>query len=87
VKDYSLGLKDVENICHFPVFFTLPYDQAVLREAINQGMALKDSAPRSKLWRRLKDMAAELEAERQRQTEGQVFARTGFFRRLLNIER
>ena len=86
-KDYSLGLKDVENTWHHPVFSTLPYDYAVLREAINQGMALGDSAPRSKLWRRLKDMAVKLEAERQRQTDKQDAARTGFFRRLLHIER
>jgi pilus assembly protein CpaE len=84
VKDYSLGLKDVENISHQPVTFTLPHDIAVMREAINQGMALKDSAPHSKLRRKLKGLAAELEAERKRQTEGQISARAGFFRRLLN---
>jgi pilus assembly protein CpaE len=84
VKDYSLGLKDVENISHQPVFFTLPLDHAVMREAINQGMTLRDSAPHSKLWRRFKGMAAELEGERQRQTEKLTMTKTGFFRRLLN---
>jgi Flp pilus assembly CpaE family ATPase len=87
VKDYALGLKDVESICHAPVFFTLPHDHAVMREAINQGMALEDSAPHSKLWLRFKGMAADLEAERQRQTEKEAASRTGFFQRLFNIER
>jgi pilus assembly protein CpaE len=83
VKDYSLGLKDVETICHHPVFSTLPYDHAVLREAINQGMTLGELAPRSKLWRRLKNLAAELLAELERQTEKQGVARPGLLRRLL----
>jgi pilus assembly protein CpaE len=84
VKDYSLGLKDVENICHQPVFFTLPHDHAVLREAIDLGMALGDMAPRSKLWRRLKSMAEELSTEHEHQTEKQVAARPGLLRRLLH---
>jgi pilus assembly protein CpaE len=87
VKDYSLGLKDVENISHQPVTFTLPPDIAVMREAINQGMSLKDLAPHSKLWRKLKSLAGDLEAERQRQTEKQSASRAGFFRRLLHLER
>jgi pilus assembly protein CpaE len=84
VRDYSLGLKDVEDIHQHPVFFTLPDDQAVLREAVNQGMALGDSAPRSKSWRRFGSMAAELVAEFRRQTETQIDARPGLFRRLLH---
>jgi pilus assembly protein CpaE len=84
VKDYSLGLKDLEEICHYPVFFTLPDELAVLREAINQGMALGDSAPRSKLWRRFESMAEELVAEFRRQTERQIDDRPGLFRRLLH---
>jgi pilus assembly protein CpaE len=84
VKDYSIGLQDVEDICHRPVFSTLPDDHEVLREVINQGMALGDLAPRSKLWRRLKSMAAELEGEFKKQTEMQAGVQSGFFRRLLH---
>ncbi|MFW6123517.1 MAG: AAA family ATPase [Thermodesulfobacteriota bacterium] len=87
VKDYSLGLKDVERICFQPAFFTLPNDYASLREALNQGMALGELAPRSKLWRSLKDLAGKLVTERQLQTAKQAAARPGFFRRLLHKER
>ena len=87
VKDYTLGLKDVERICFQPAFFTLPNDYASLREALNQGMALGDLAPRSKLWRSFKELAGKLVAERQLQTEKHVAARPGFFRRLLQKER
>jgi pilus assembly protein CpaE len=82
MKDYSLGLKDVEAICDRPVFATLPHDYLPLIEAINQGMALGEVAPRSKLWRKLKGLATELEADRTRQTEKEVAARPGLLQRL-----
>lgn len=83
IKDYSLGLKDIETACFRSAFFTLPYDHEALREAINQGIALGDLAPRSKLWRKLKDLAAVLLAELERQTGKQVADRPGLLRRLL----
>jgi pilus assembly protein CpaE len=83
VKDYSLGLKDVQSISHQPVFFTLPDDREDVREAINQGMALGEQAPRSRLWRRFKDLAGELAAELERQTGKPSAARPGLLRRLL----
>jgi Flp pilus assembly CpaE family ATPase len=62
-KDYSLlGLKDVENICRKPVYFTLPHDYISLMESINQGVPLGESSPRSKLWRRLAELARDLVA-------------------------
>jgi Flp pilus assembly CpaE family ATPase len=81
-KDYSLGLKDVELICGQPIFTTLPHDYLPLIEAINQGLALGELAPRSKLWRKLKGIATELVAERKRLTEKEVSARPGLLRRL-----
>jgi pilus assembly protein CpaE len=83
VKDYTIGLKDVETVCHHPVFFTLPDDREDVREAINQGVALGEQAPRSRLWRRFKDLAGELVAELERQTEKPGAARPGLLRRLL----
>ncbi len=81
-KDYSLGLKDVENICNQPAVYTLPHDYRPLIEAINQGMPLGELAPRSKLWRSLKGLAAEFVAERKSQTEKQVATKPGLFQRL-----
>jgi MinD-like ATPase involved in chromosome partitioning or flagellar assembly len=58
-----------------------------VQEAINQGMAVGDLAPRSRLRRSLKDLAGKLLAELQSQTERQVAARPGLFWRLLHKER
>jgi len=82
MKDYHLGLKEVETACFRPAFFTLPPDQEALREAINQGVPLGDLAPRSKLWRKLRDLATALLAEQEQQTEKRVAARPGLLRRL-----
>jgi pilus assembly protein CpaE len=57
-KNYSLlGLKDVESICRRPVYFTLPHDYISLMGSINQGVPLRESAPRCKLCRSLKELA------------------------------
>jgi pilus assembly protein CpaE len=61
-KDYTLGLKDVENLFLQPAFYTLPSDFLNLIDAINQGVTLSEGAPRSKLWRKIKSMALELVA-------------------------
>jgi pilus assembly protein CpaE len=66
-KDYSLGLKDVETIGRQPVFTTIPHDYLTLMEAINQGIPLGEAAPRSKLWRRLLEMAKNLVEEQAQQ--------------------
>jgi pilus assembly protein CpaE len=62
-KDYTLGLGDLESILGRPVFYTLPSDYHSLIEAINQGVPLAEVAPRSKLWRKIKGLAAELVAQ------------------------
>ena len=61
-KHYALGLKNLENIFSQPVACTFPHEYAPLMEAINQGDTLGKMAPRSKLWRGLKELAAELVA-------------------------
>jgi pilus assembly protein CpaE len=77
-KDYTLSLRDLESVCGQPAFYTLPSDYASLIEALNQGLALPDAAPRSKLWRRIKGLAEELIARTRPPSE----AKAGFLRRL-----
>jgi pilus assembly protein CpaE len=84
VKHSSLVLKDLENFCSQPAFATLPHDYPALLEAINQGIALGELMPRSRLWRSLKDLAATLVDEWQSQSEKPGAARQGMLRRLFN---
>jgi pilus assembly protein CpaE len=84
VKHSSLVLKDLENFCYQTAFATLPHDYPALLEAINQGMALGELSPRSRLWRSLKDVAATLVDEQQRQSEKPGAARQGLLRRLFH---
>ncbi len=81
-RDYALGLKDLENIFPRAISYTLPSDYVHLIEAINQGESLGERAPRSKLWRRLRELAAELLEQRKPETERQMATRPGLLRRL-----
>jgi pilus assembly protein CpaE len=81
-KDYTLGLKDLENIFLRPVFATLPSDYAALIDAINQGIPLGEAAPRSRLWRGLKKMANDLVAQGPNQPGQKSSGGKGFLRRL-----
>jgi pilus assembly protein CpaE len=81
-RDYSLGLKDVEHISYQPVFGTLPHEYLPLLDAINQGMALREVAPRCKLWRKLTGLAKDLADERQQQTGNREAVRPGLLHRL-----
>jgi pilus assembly protein CpaE len=83
-KKFSLKLKDLENFCYQPAFVTLPHDYPALVEAINQGVALGELAPRSRLWRGLQDLAASLETERQSHADKPGKNRTGLLRRLFH---
>lgn len=78
-KDYTLGLKDLQNLFLQPVFFTLPSDFVSLIDTINQGVTLAEGAPRSKLWRRMKAMASELIALMRPQPE--EVSRLGFLKK------
>jgi pilus assembly protein CpaE len=82
VKDYTLGLKDLERISRQPVSCILPNDFLTMVESINQGMPLEEAAPRSKLWRKLKSFAADLETQREAMRGDQRASKTGFFRKL-----
>jgi len=79
-RDYTLTLKDLKKIFGQPPFATLPSDFPALVDAINQGEPLVTVARRSRLWRRLKELADKLE-EAMRPPETQP-ARGGIFKRL-----
>jgi pilus assembly protein CpaE len=64
-KGNGLALEDLENIQRQPVFFTLPSDYKALSESINHGVPLAEVAPRSKLYRGLRELADELTRLRQ----------------------
>ncbi len=73
-KGKGLQLKDIEQIVHQPVFHTLPSDYSALMDALNQGSPLMTSAPRSKLWRSLEQLAQRLKGDIPREAEDQAAA-------------
>lgn len=56
-KGSDLGMRELEKILESPPFAVLPSDFAPLIEAINQGVPLAKTAPRSKLYLGLKQLA------------------------------
>jgi pilus assembly protein CpaE len=54
----GLQLRDLENILQHQAFATLPNDYEALMQCLNQGTPLMNTAPRSKLWRGIKEMAS-----------------------------
>jgi pilus assembly protein CpaE len=56
----GLQLRDLENILQHPTFATLPNDYQALMQCLNQGTPLMSTAPRSKLWRSIKEMASRI---------------------------
>lgn len=81
-KNYALGIKDIENVLQQSVSYTLPSDYPPLIEAINQGEPLGTMAPRSKLWRRLKELADDLASQARVESDAQRAARPGLLHRL-----
>jgi len=59
----GLQLRDLENILQHPSFATLPNDYPALMQCLNQGSLLLGAAPRSKLWRSVKEMTSRIIAE------------------------
>jgi Flp pilus assembly CpaE family ATPase len=59
-KNNILRLNDIESNFMQPIFYQLPSDYDSIADAINQGESLAESAPNSKLWRSIKQLAAEL---------------------------
>jgi pilus assembly protein CpaE len=83
-KHYALGLNNLENIFGEPALYTFPHQYHPIVEAINQGEPLWESAPRSKLWQRLKELAAELVAQNQPKTERLFAAKPGLLRKIFS---
>jgi pilus assembly protein CpaE len=54
----DLQLRDLDNILQHPTFATLPSDYPALMQCLNQGSPLSGAAPRSKLWRGIKELAS-----------------------------
>ncbi len=59
----GLQLRDLEQIMQHSAFQTLPSDQPALMQCLNQGNPLMATAPRSKLWRSIKDLASQIMKE------------------------
>jgi Flp pilus assembly CpaE family ATPase len=59
----GLQLRDLENILQHPAFATLPSDHQALMQCLNQGSPLLGAAPRSKLWRSVKELTSRILAE------------------------
>jgi pilus assembly protein CpaE len=83
-KHYALGLNNLESIFVKPALYTFPHQYYPIVEAINQGEPLWESAPRSKLWQRLKELAAELVAQNQPKTEKPIAAKPGLLRKIFS---
>jgi pilus assembly protein CpaE len=62
-ENTDLQLRDLENLLQHPPFMTLPYDNAALMQCQNQGLPMANAAPRSKLWRGIKELASRVVVE------------------------
>jgi pilus assembly protein CpaE len=56
----GLQLRDLEHILQHPPYATLPNDYQALMQCLNQGTSLMTGGPRSKVWRGVKDLAAQV---------------------------
>ena len=56
----DLQLRDLESILQHPAYATLTSDYKALMQCLNQGSPLKGAAPRSKLWRDIKELASRI---------------------------
>jgi pilus assembly protein CpaE len=59
----DLQLRDLGSILQHPAFATLPSDYQAMMQSLNQGAPLMDAAPRSKLWRSIKELASKIVQE------------------------
>lgn len=62
-ENNDLQLRDLENILQHPPFMTLPSDASALTQCQNQGLPMMSAAPRSKLWRGIKELASQVVLE------------------------
>jgi pilus assembly protein CpaE len=63
-RSNALQLRDVEHVIQNPVFDAMPSDYQTLIEGVNQGSPLSIVAPRSKLWKSVKQLAERVKQER-----------------------
>jgi pilus assembly protein CpaE len=56
----GLHLRDLEHILQTPAYATLPSDYQSLMQCQNQGTSLMSAAPRSKLYRGIKELASQV---------------------------
>jgi pilus assembly protein CpaE len=59
----SLSLKDLEQIINRPVFLAMPSDYPAVSAAVNQGKPLAETAPRSRFYLDLRNLAQRLVSE------------------------
>jgi pilus assembly protein CpaE len=59
----GLQLRDVDNMLQHAAFAALPSDYPAMMQCLNQGTPLMGAAPRSKLWRGIKDLASRVSQE------------------------
>jgi pilus assembly protein CpaE len=85
-KSFTLGLGDLESIFPRAAVTTFPSDYSNLIEGINQGAALPQVAPRSKLWRQIEQLADEIIATSHSTGSGQTGERPGWLRRLFGAK-
>jgi pilus assembly protein CpaE len=83
-KHYALGLNNLESNLKGAAIYTLPHEYHSLMEAINLGEPLSEAAPRSKLWRKIREIAAELVAQNQPESERQLAIGAGLFQKIFS---
>jgi pilus assembly protein CpaE len=86
-KNNVLKLNDIEAHFKQPIFYQLPSDYYSIADAINQGESLAVSAPNSKLWRSIKQLAAELIEQSGVAPLNESASRPGLLKRLFSSKR
>ena len=86
-KNNILKLNDIETHFMQPIFYQLPSDYDSIADAINQGESLAESAPNSKLWRSIKQLATELIEQSGVTPSNGTASRPGLFKRLFSPKR
>jgi pilus assembly protein CpaE len=56
----GLQMRDLEHILQQPAYAVLPNDSSALMQCLDQGTSLITTAPRSKLWRSIKGLSAQI---------------------------
>jgi len=86
-KNNILKLDDIESLFMQPIYYQLPSDYESLSDAINQGESLAESAPHSKLWRSIKQLATQLIQEAGATPTNGISPKPGLLKRLFASKR